>query len=183
LKIQLLNYTSNNQYKWLSLDKIRNGGAMALSIAAYDKDCEAVVTIAAQAFVEKQTLQGIQIAKKNFENLKQMEKLTKWHGDKAEWVLKAWTETWLCSGFRHWQLTNIKQVYCPVLAIHGKNDEYGSVAFPEYIVNNASGNSQIEIIVDCGHMPHKSHTEQVLSVIKQFTQGLLGSYIKNLDKE
>ena len=144
------------------------GGAMAVNIAALDSQCDAVVTISAQAFVEEITLHGIQIAKKNFQNSQQMEKLAKWHGDKAEWVLKAWTDIWLCPSFSHWQLNNIKQVYCPVLAIHGKNDEYGSEKFPEFIVNNSSGISRMDIIDNCGHMPHKSHTEHVVGEIKQF---------------
>jgi len=148
------------------------GGAMAINIAAFDNQCIAVITIAAQAFVEEITLQGIQAAKKYFQDSKQMEKLDKWHGDKAEWVLKAWTEIWLCSNFRHWQLDNIKHVYCPILAIHGKNDEYGSQAFPEFIVDNSKGVSRMEIINDCGHMPHKTHSEHVLKLINQFIKNV-----------
>mgnify|MGYP000086872987 CR=1 FL=1 len=144
------------------------GGAMAINIAALDNQCDAVITIAAQSFVEEITLRGIQVAKEAFKDQKQMERLTKWHGEKAQWVLKAWTDIWLSSSFRHWQLNNIKQVYCPLLAIHGKNDEYGSKAFPEYIVNNSKGISRMEIIDDCGHTPHKSHSEHTLMLIKNF---------------
>lgn len=141
---------------------------MAINIAALDNQCDAVITIAAQPFVEEITLRGIQVAKEFFQDPKQMEKLGKWHGDKAEWVFKAWTDIWLCSSFRHWQLNNIKQVYCPLLAIHGKNDEYGSKAFPEFLVNNSSGISRMEIIEDCGHIPHKTHSEHILDLIKNF---------------
>jgi len=144
------------------------GGAMAINIAALDGQCDAVITIAAQAFVEEITLRGIQVAKESFQDSKQMERLIKWHGDKAEWVLKSWTDIWLSSNFRHWQLNNVKQVYCPLLAIHGKDDEYGSKAFPEFIVNNSRGISRMEIIDDCGHMPHKTHSEHILVIIKSF---------------
>jgi len=144
------------------------GGAMAINIAALDEQCDAVITIAAQAFVEDITLHGIEQAKNAFKNPKQIEKLAKWHGDKAIWVLKAWTDIWLNPKFRHWKLHNIKQVKSHVLAIHGEHDEFGTKAFPEYIVNNASGQSEMEIIQECGHMPHKTHLEHVLKIIKQF---------------
>lgn len=148
------------------------GGAMAINIAAADNQCDAVITIAAQAFVEEKTLRGIEMAKKHFDNPQQMEKLEKWHQNKASWVLKAWTDVWLNPDFRQWRLNNITQIFCPVLAIHGENDEYGSEKFPEFIVNNTNGKTQLELIIDCGHVPHKSHLMQVLEVIKPFLKTL-----------
>ncbi|MCG7639779.1 MULTISPECIES: alpha/beta fold hydrolase [Alteromonas] len=59
------------------------GGGMALNIAATDTDCEALVSIAAQAFVKEVTLRGIAQAKTVFDKPEQMAKLEKWHGSKA----------------------------------------------------------------------------------------------------
>ena len=65
------------------------GGAMALSIAAAQgESCEAVVTEAAQAFVEPRTLAGIRAARAQFEDPEQFARLTRWHDDKARWVLE-----------------------------------------------------------------------------------------------
>lgn len=144
------------------------GGAMAVNIAAMDKACDAVITIAAQAFVQQMTLQGINAAKSAFKDPAQMKKLSKWHGEKAEWVLNAWTDVWLRPSFSGWRLSNVSAVNCPILVIHGNKDEYGSEAFPHYIASNSGGISQVDLIDDCGHMPHKSHTEHVLLTIKQF---------------
>lgn len=144
------------------------GGAMAVNIAASDKACKAVITISAQAFVEKLTIQGIQNAKQMFQESGQLDRLMKWHGEKAEWVLKAWTDTWLSPAFSTWKLNNLQNVHCPLLAIHGEDDEYGSIAFPKYIVENAGGCSQMEIINHCGHMPHKTNSEHVLVTVMKF---------------
>ena len=76
------------------------GGGMSLNIAANDKDCTAVISISAQAFVEDITLQGIKTAKKMFEKPGQIERLENWHGNKATWVLKAWIDTWLSPDFK-----------------------------------------------------------------------------------
>jgi len=57
---------------------------------------------------------------------------------------------------------------CPVLAIHGDKDEYGSNAFPEFIAGKAGGVSEKLIIHDCGHMPHKEKTDTVINSVKKF---------------
>ncbi|WP_299871356.1 alpha/beta fold hydrolase [uncultured Cocleimonas sp.] len=145
------------------------GGGMVINIAARDIDCEAVVTMSAQAFVEELTIKGIEEAKQFFAQPGQLERLQKWHGDKAKWVLDAWTEVWLSKAFANWSLQScIGNVSCPVLAIHGENDEYGSLAFPEFISENTSGQSDMLVLKDCGHTPHKEKPEEVFKAVKQF---------------
>jgi pimeloyl-ACP methyl ester carboxylesterase len=149
------------------------GGGMAISIASRDACCEGVVTVSAQAFVEAMTLQGIEDAKHIFTLPEQMERLHKWHGAKANWVLDAWIKRWLSQEFQQWSLKPcIGDVHCPVLAIHGENDEYGSVAFPKFIVENTSGRAQMLLLKNCGHMPHKEQPDEVLIALKEFMQYL-----------
>ena len=148
------------------------GGAMAINVAAQDKECLSIITIAAQAFVEDLTISGIEQAKSVFQQPQHFEKLVKWHGDKTRWVIDAWTEVWLNPEFRTWQLTVASKITCPVLALHGEKDEYGSVAFPSYIVEQSTGQAQLNIIQSCGHMPHKTHTKQVLLAIDDFINDL-----------
>ena len=115
------------------------GGAMSINIAARDNDCKGVVTEASQAFVEKRTVRGIEAAKREFDQSGQLERLEKWHGKKAKWVLDAWTSVWLSPEFSEWSLEAcIGKLMCPVLAIHGDKDEYGSNAFPEFIAGKAA---------------------------------------------
>lgn len=146
------------------------GGAMAISIAAHDQvGCQAVITESAQAFVEERTLEGISAAKQAFQNEAQFSRLAKWHGERAQWVLDAWTEVWLDPQFRDWSLDAcLKEVHCPVLAIHGDHDEFGSSEFPRRIANGVRGSSQMEIIAGCGHVPHKEKVEVVLGLVGDF---------------
>lgn len=148
------------------------GGVMALTIAAtHPQQCQLVVSISAQSFIEERTLSGIREAKALFAQDGQFEKLAKWHGDKARWVLDAWTETWLSPSFRSWSLDpDLARVHCPVLAIHGDNDEYGSVEFPRHITRKVGGVAQNEIIVDCGHVPHRQKPDEVLALVCAFIQ-------------
>ncbi len=148
------------------------GGAMALAIAAtHVADCQAVITEATQAFVEPRTLEGIRSARRQFEDPAQFEKLVRWHGDKARWVLEAWTEVWLSAQFRSWTLDPyLPAVTCPVLAIHGDLDEYGSVEFPRRIAGGLAGPSRLAILEHCGHVPHRERSAEVLRLAADFLE-------------
>src|SRR5699024_2026504 len=127
------------------------GGAMALTAAALQPArCVAVITESAQAFVEERTRSGIQAAKQGFADRAQFEKLKRWHGSRASWVLDAWTEIWLSAGFREWSLDPwLSQVRRPVLAIHGDSDEYGSIAFPQKITQGVGGPARMALMASC----------------------------------
>ncbi|MBK6653949.1 alpha/beta fold hydrolase [Zoogloea sp.] len=150
------------------------GGGMAVNCAAeFADDCEALITIAAQAFPEDRTLDGIRVAKAQFKDVRQVERLGKYHGDKARWVLDAWTETWLSPAFATWSLAPVlPRVSCPLLVIHGLHDEYGSTRHPELIGQlSRSRRVQVEIMEDSRHMPHREHPEAVIERVKGFLEG------------
>lgn len=140
---------------------------MAVETAArFPERCRALVTIAAQAFVEERTLAGIRDAKRDFQDPANMARLAKYHGDKARWVLDAWTETWLSPGFAGWTLdAALAAVRCPILALHGDQDEYGSRAHPERI---AAGRGTARILPDTGHVPHREREALVIDEIRGF---------------
>ena len=62
----------------------------------------------------------------------------------------------------------IPKVKCPLLAIHGENDEYGSIAFPLMISELSNGKSQMEIISNCGHVPHREQSDLILNLVNDF---------------
>jgi pimeloyl-ACP methyl ester carboxylesterase len=146
------------------------GGAMALTAAArHQAACMSVISESAQAFVQEQTIAGIRAAKTLFESPAQFERLVRLHGDKAEWVLRAWTEVWLSPEFTDWTLdSELPQVRCPVLAIHGDRDEYGSVEFPRRICERVGGPAELSILAECGHVPHREQPLQVLERMAMF---------------
>ncbi|QEW06446.1 alpha/beta fold hydrolase [Nitrincola iocasae] len=148
------------------------GGVMALTIAAFQNEaCEATITLAAQAFVEERTLEGIRAAQQQFAETANFNKLKKWHGEKARWVLDAWTGSWLSSAFRDWRIDPwLSHINSAVLVIHGDSDEYGSIAFPRHIAAGVNGRVEQAILQQCGHLPHAEQPEKVLDVIADFIQ-------------
>ena len=148
------------------------GGGMAVHCAAQFGDaCAALVTESAQAFVEDRTVQGIAEARDLFRDAAQFARLRKYHGDKAEWVLNAWVDSWLSPAFASWSLRAVlPQVQCPVLAIHGAEDEYGSERHPALIAALAGGPVQLAIMADTRHVPHREKESLVVDRIAGFLQ-------------
>jgi pimeloyl-ACP methyl ester carboxylesterase len=146
------------------------GGGMAVETAArFQARCQSLVTIAAQAFVEDRTLAGIRAAQRDFQEPANLARLAKYHGDKARWVVDAWTQTWLSPEFADWNLDAVlTAVRCPVLAIHGEQDEYGSEEHPRRI---AAGRGTMQILPKTGHLPHREHEGLVAELVRQFLGG------------
>lgn len=146
------------------------GGGMAVHCAAqHGQRCAALICVATQAFLEEQTLQGIAEAQRQFARDDQLARLARLHGDKTRWVLDAWWENWLSPAFAHWSLeAALPAVSCPVLAIHGADDEYGSLRQPHFIARLAAGPVQLEIMPETRHVPHRERPEAVLPMIREF---------------
>lgn len=150
------------------------GGGMAVQVAAaYAAQCRALITESAQSFVEDRTLAGIRAARDHFAQPGQLERLARHHGDKAAWVLAAWVETWLSAAFADYRLdTACQQVRCPLLAIHGECDEFGSLLHPENLCAWTPGPGEIDIIAGGGHVPHREQPAHLLRRIARFLQPL-----------
>jgi len=56
------------------------------------------------------------------------------------------------------------------MAIHGDLDKYGSVEFPRRITSKVSGPSELAIINQCGHVPHREQKEDVLRLTSSFLE-------------
>ncbi len=146
------------------------GGGMAVHIAARRAaDCAALVTIAAQAFVEDRTLAGLRLARAQFAEPGALARLERYHGDKARWVLSAWLDTWLDPAFAGWTLAPVlPHVVCPLLALHGEHDDYGSAAHPRLIAELSAGAARVEILPGMGHVPQRERPDDVARLVAGF---------------
>jgi pimeloyl-ACP methyl ester carboxylesterase len=146
------------------------GGGMAVNIAArHAQACTALVTIAAQAFVERRTLDGLHAARAAFAEPGAVERLARYHGDKARWVLSAWLDTWLDPAFADWSLAPVlPRVRCPLLVLHGELDEYGSTAHPRLIGELAGQPAGVQILPGVGHVPQREQPDEVVRRVATF---------------
>ncbi len=145
------------------------GGGMAIEAAGQHPDgCEALISVAAQAYMEPRILAGIREAEAAFRDPEQLGRLARYHGDKAEWVLKSWVDNWHSEAFDGWTLDDaLARVRCPTLAIHGEHDEYGSLAQPRRIASRTPGPAEPRLL-PCGHVPHRECPEVLAVLVANF---------------
>lgn len=146
------------------------GGPMALTIAAMHPGlCEAVISESGQAFVDPMTLEGVRRGHAAFDDAERFEKLARYHGDKTRQVLDSWPAVWFDPAFQGWSLDAcLARITCPVLAIHGDQDTYGSTAFPQRIRTGVAGPAGMSILGNCGHFPHRTHPRAVRERVARF---------------
>jgi pimeloyl-ACP methyl ester carboxylesterase len=136
-----------------------DGGTIALLAAArYPEAFKAIITEGAHVFVEDITLDGIANTKQQYLQTNLKERLQKYHEQNTDALFNAWTETWLSEAFSSWNIESIlPAITCPVMVIQGVEDEFGSIEQVHAIANNVSGYSQVCMVVNAGHSPHKQN--------------------------
>ena len=78
-------------------------------------------------------------------------RLGKYHRD-ARKTFHLWADAWLDPAFRQWNIEEyLPRIRCPLLAIQGEDDEYGSMAQLDAIAKQAGGACELLKLPDCGH--------------------------------
>jgi pimeloyl-ACP methyl ester carboxylesterase len=151
-----------------------DGGSIALLTAAlFPERIHALITEGAHVFVEEVTLAGIRAAQEAYGTTDLPQRLAKYHGAHTDALVKAWTETWLAPTFRDWNLTAfLPKITCPALIIQGEDDEFGTPAQVEAIVEGCSGPAQAWMIPGVQHNPHKEVPEEVIAHVFSFVTTL-----------
>lgn len=141
-----------------------DGGTIALITASkYPEKVTATICEAGHIFVESITVKGVRDALYAYHTTDLPERLKKYHGDKVEMIIKAWTEIWLSDRFRSWNIEYLlKDMVSPLLFIQGENDEYATLDQVDQTISQVGGISQKCIIEGVGHTPHKEVPEFIL---------------------
>lgn len=152
-----------------------DGGTIALIAASkYPEKVKAVICEAGHIFVEDITVKGVEEALNAYNTTNLPQRLEKYHGDKVEIIVKAWTEIWLSEKFRTWNIESfLKNITSPLLFIQGEADEYGTLDQVEKTVSQVKGTADKFIIPNVGHTPHKESPEIVLNKSIEFINSLI----------
>ena len=127
----------------------------------------AVVALAPHLFVEPITIASIADISKRFPDSDLPRRMAKYHRDPVA-TFRGWADIWLDPRFRDWNIgPEMAKVQCPVLALQGLQDEYGTM---EQVRRAAAlcRHARWVGIDDCGHSPHLDQPDQVLKEIKEF---------------
>lgn len=152
-----------------------DGATIALLYAAlFPERPLGLVSMAAHVFVEEISLAGIRQAQAAWDRGDLARRLARYHSEKTELVFRGWAETWLRPSFRDWQMLNhLPAIRCPVLALQGLDDHYGSPRQVELIVQGVGGPAEPLLLPDCGHAPHLEAPAATLTAIEGFLRRCL----------
>jgi pimeloyl-ACP methyl ester carboxylesterase len=145
-----------------------DGGSIALihaGIAA--RPPVAVVTLAAHVLVEDISVASIAAAREKFETTDVRAKLARHHAD-VDGVFWGWNHVWLSPEFRAWNIEEyLPRIQCPVLAIQGEDDEYGTMEQMRRI-DAKVGDVRLLKLPNCRHSAHKDQPDAVIDAIARF---------------
>ena len=134
-----------------------DGATIALLYAA-QYPAAGVVAVAPHLFVEDVSIASIEAARTAFESGDLRRGMAKYHDD-PDSAFRGWNDAWLSPEFRAWNVeAEIAQVACPVLAVQGEKDEYGTLAQIRAIVRRLP-KTRLLVLADCGHSPHRDQPE------------------------
>jgi pimeloyl-ACP methyl ester carboxylesterase len=130
-----------------------------------------LVLLAPHVFVEDLTVASIADAKDAYRTTDLRAKLARYHDDPDN-TFRGWNDIWLHPDFRHWNIEEfLPRISCPVLAIQGENDEYGTMAQIDSIMRHVPHAGMLAL-ADCRHSPHRDRTEDVIRAITRFVAGI-----------
>lgn len=156
----LLSALAPNTRPWLFGHS--DGGSIALIYAALSPEKIAGVIVAApHIFVEGVSVASISQTRDTYLQTDFRNKLARYHDDpdSAFW---SWNDIWLDPAFRAWNIEALlPQIICPLIAIQGIDDEYGTMAQIEGI-SRAAPHTQLIKLERCGHSPHRDQPQAVI---------------------
>lgn len=147
-----------------------DGASIALLYAAkFPERIAGAVVVAPHIMVEDISVRSIAQARTAYESTDLRARLARYHDDpdSAFW---GWNRIWLDPRFRAWSIENeIAAIRCPVLAVQGRDDEYGTM---EQIRGLARRVPQTELLElpDCGHSPHRDQAQRLMAAVTDFIQ-------------
>jgi pimeloyl-ACP methyl ester carboxylesterase len=148
-----------------------DGASIALIHAGAGHAVRGVVAMAPHVFIEPLCLNSIVTAAHQFETTDFAEKLGRYHRE-ARKTFYGWADVWLDKDFKSWDIRDdyLPHVKCPVLAIQGYDDVYGTMAQLDELARRVK--CELVKLKHCGHAPFREQPEKTLAAITRFVAGL-----------
>jgi pimeloyl-ACP methyl ester carboxylesterase len=147
-----------------------DGGSIALlHAAAFPRRVAGAIVLAPHILVEDLSVTSIAKAREAYLSTDLKARLAKYHDDpdSAFW---GWNDIWLHPPFRQWSIEReLAAITCPVLAVQGLDDEYGTLAQIRGVAERAPQTRLLEL-PDCGHSPHRDRPDVLIEAVRTFAQ-------------
>jgi pimeloyl-ACP methyl ester carboxylesterase len=128
-----------------------------------------LITEAAHVFCEEISVRSIREAGKAYLKGDLRDKLEKYHGPNTDCAFWGWNRAWLDPEFIHWNIEGyLPGIRMPMLALQGKEDQYGTAAQVESIEEKTEPKANVLMLPDCRHAPHIDQREAAFEAMKNF---------------
>ncbi len=147
-----------------------DGGSIALIHAAtHPGEVAGLILAAPHIFVEDLTILSIEEARSAYQTTDLRSRLARYHDD-VDSAFWGWNDIWLNPAFRAWDIRPLlPDIQCPILAIQGYDDQYGTMAQIDGIAH-ALPQTRLLKLASCGHSPHRDQPQQVIEAVRSFLQ-------------
>lgn len=133
-----------------------------------DHRVRGLILMAPHFFTEAEGLRSIAEADAEFRTGDLRARLAKYHKDPDN-AFHGWADTWLDPGFKDWNVAEVIDYFrIPVLAIQGREDQYGSLAQIDEIETRSYAPVDRLILDGVRHAPHLERPEAVLDAVAEF---------------
>lgn len=148
-----------------------DGASIALIHAGSGRfPVRALIVEAPHVFVEEVSLKSITEARTLYEAGELRQRLARYHAD-VDSAFRGWNDAWLDPAFRDWTIAEyLPGVTCPVLAIQGDGDEYGTLDQIAAIERGVKGPFAKLVLRHCRHSPHRDQEAAVLEAMAEFIE-------------
>ena len=149
-----------------------DGASVALIHAGAGFKVKAVAAMAPHVFIEPICLDSISKISGSFVKSGLEDRLAKYHRD-ARKTFYGWADVWLDRNFTTWDIRHeyLPNVTCPVLAIQGYDDIYGTMAQLDEVKRRVKGPCELLKLEACGHAPFREQPEKTLEAVTRFVTG------------
>ena len=149
-----------------------DGGSIALIHAARARlPVSALILMAPHVMVEPLTKASIQKIRSTYSDSNLPQRLARYHRD-VDAAFWGWNDIWLHPEFAEWSIVSLlSSIRCPILAIQGEDDEYGTMAQIESISGNVADVLELRL-PNCGHSPHLDQPQAVIDAMVGFINEL-----------
>ncbi|MBG6075537.1 alpha/beta fold hydrolase [Polaromonas sp. CG_9.11] len=145
-----------------------DGGSIALLYAArFAQRIAGAIVLAPHIRVEEVSVSSIAKARTAYLKTDLRQRLSRHHDDpdSAFW---GWSDIWLRSDFMHWSIEEeISTITCPLLAVQGLDDEYGTLEQIRGIARRVPQTQLLEL-PECGHSPHRDQPDKLIAALAAF---------------
>lgn len=134
---------------------------------AGDPEINGIVSLSAHVMVEELNVAAIAELRRTYHEVL-APRLVRHHRD-ADRLFDDWSEVWVSERFRSWAIdAELGSITCPVLAIQGAVDGYGTALQLERLTAAVSCPMDVVELEGVDHWPHKEAPDEVLRLVARF---------------